>query len=385
MTPGARAAAAIEILDAILAGTPAERELTAWARRSRFAGAKDRAAVRDIVFDGLRCRRSHAALGGSETGRGIVLGGIRARGEDPDLCFTGEGHAPSPVSPADTPATLGLSRGVTLDCPDWLLPEFDVACGSDADRVLTQLQTRAPVILRVNAGKADRDAAMALLARDDIGVAPHPDVPTAIVVTTNARKVQMSVAYETGVVEVQNASSQWAVAQLPIPLGARILDYCAGGGGKALAIAARTGGTVHAHDVDPRRMADIPARAARAGARITPLTTPQVQAAGPFDLVFCDAPCSGSGTWRRSPDAKWRLTPERLEALCQLQGEVLQAAGALVAPGGRLAYATCSVFDRENAAAVARMAPIWRVETSQRILPAPLQDGFYLSVMARQT
>jgi 16S rRNA (cytosine967-C5)-methyltransferase len=161
-----------------------------------------------------------------------------------------------------------------------------------------------------------------------------------------------------------------------------VLDYCAGGGGKTLALAARHEAVWFAHDADPGRMGDLPARAARAGIEVTRLEA----AEGAFDLVLCDVPCSGSGTWRRAPDAKWRLTPERLEALCALQREILEEAAALVAPGGQLVLTTCSVFRCENedqSDGFLQAHPEWR-ETLRRRWPVSDEgDGFFLSVFRR--
>jgi 16S rRNA (cytosine967-C5)-methyltransferase len=160
-----------------------------------------------------------------------------------------------------------------------------------------------------------------------------------------------------------------------------VLDYCAGGGGKALALAAR-GAAVTAHDADPGRMRDLPARAARAGARVEIEAAP----AGAFDLVLCDAPCSGSGTWRRAPEAKWRLTPERLAALTELQAQILDQAAPLVAPGGALAYATCSLLEAENGAQTADFLarhPGWQLENERRLTPLEGGDGFYLALLRR--
>lgn len=380
MTPAARAQAAIEILDTILAGSPAEQALTRWARGSRFAGAKDRAAIRDIVFDALRAKRSQAHLGGAMNGRGLVLGGMRAQGADPTALFTGIAHAPAPLSPEELAHQPGpMPRGVALDCPDWLLPAFDASLGAYAEPVLRALKSRAPVFLRVNLARTDRLHAMAALAEEGIETRPHPLATTALEVTANARAVQRSRAYAAGLVELQDAASQAVIDALPDLEGLKVLDYCAGGGGKALAMAAR-GAQVSAHDADPARMRDLPARAARAGVDISQVTAPK----GDFDLVLCDAPCTGAGSWRRAPAAKWALTPARLAALETLQTEILSQAARLVQPGGWLAYATCSVLESENNAQIARFLDqrphVTRLE-SRTWTPLEGGDGFFLALM----
>ena len=144
------------------------------------------------------------------------------------------------------------------------------------------------------------------------------------------------------------------MAALDLPPGARVLDYCAGGGGKTLALAARCEATWFAHDALPRRMADLPARAARAGVEVQLCDTADLAALAPFDVVLCDVPCSGSGTWRRAPEAKWRLTPSDLDAFAARQDAILSDAAGLVAPGGRLIYCTCSILREENEAVIDR-------------------------------
>ena len=323
MTPGARLQAAIEILDTVLAGHPAEQTLTNWARGHRFAGSKDRAAIRDHVFDCLRCKRSFAHLGGRDDGRGLVLGLLRDTGADPTAIFTGEGYAPAPLTAADTPDPAPMPRGVALDCPDWLLPELEHSLGAITDDVLRAMRHRAPVFLRVNQARMTMAHAVDSLAQDGIETRPCRLADTALRVTANARRVRQSRAFREGTVELQDAASQAVIGALPDLARARVLDYCAGGGGKALAMAAR-GADVTAHDADPSRMRDIPDRARRAGARIDIRNRPT----GWFDLVLADAPCSGSGAWRRAPHGKWALMPDRLTQLSDLQDDIIRHAWA---------------------------------------------------------
>ncbi|MFC4668868.1 RsmB/NOP family class I SAM-dependent RNA methyltransferase [Seohaeicola nanhaiensis] len=349
MTPAARVQAAIDCLDRILDGAPAEKVLTSWARASRFAGSGDRAAVRDLVFDGLRARRSLAALGGAETGRGILLGLLRRRGQDPDSLFTGGGYGPEVMSDIERAAGHDPEPGAeAADVPDWLWPRFVSSLGHQAVAAAEALRHRAPVHLRVNIARTDRDGAIAALARDGVEARPHPAAATALEVTDGARRLRNAAAYIDGLVELQDAASQAVVEALPLRRGMRVLDYCAGGGGKTLAIAARGGVSVFAHDAAPQRLADLPARADRAGAQVALLDGAALKRASRFDLILCDVPCSGSGSWRRAPDGKWRLTAERLDALREVQRDILDAAAGLLTPGGVLAYATCSVLTEEN-------------------------------------
>lgn len=381
MTPAARAEAAIRILDGIAAGQPAEQLLTTWGRTARYAGSKDRAAVRDHVFDALRCWRSAAALGGGESGRARMLGLARLQGLDPATLFSGEGHGPAPLTEAEQAAGRPPEGAEAWDLPDWLAAQFRDSLGPAAEATALALRARAEVFLRVNTLKARLPEAQTRLAEDGIGTVPHPLSPTALRVTGGARAIARSAAYAQGLVDLQDAASQAVVDMLPLSPGMRVLDYCAGGGGKALAMAARMGtGPVDAHDAAPRRMADLPARAARAGAAIRTLSAPR----GPYDLVLCDVPCSGSGAWRRAPEGKWRLTEARLADLLSIQAGILDTAAGLVAPGGTLAYATCSVLHAENAgqiAAFTRRRPQWRVTAQRQFLPEEGGDGFHIAIM----
>lgn len=388
MTPGARLSAAIELLDAILAGAPAERELTRWARASRFAGSKDRAAVRDLVYDGLRRRRSLGWVGGGDGGRAIVLAQA-AEGGDPDALFTGTGFDPAPVSDAERAALArgldGAPETVRLDIPDALRDVLATSLGDDFVPVLTAMRERAPVDLRVNTLKTTPDAATVVLARDGVQVVRHPLARNALRVLDNPRLVAASRAYTQGMVELQDASSQVVAESAGARPGMTVLDFCAGGGGKTLALAAELHGEgrLLAWDANPRRMADLPERAARAGARVRVLTAAECTALKPVaDLVLVDAPCSGTGAWRRKPEGKWRLTPEALADFPPLQDAILDAAAAKVKPGGALVYATCSLVAAENearATAFAARHPRWTAEGARRLSPLDGGDGFFIA------
>ncbi|MDO6585887.1 RsmB/NOP family class I SAM-dependent RNA methyltransferase [Salipiger sp. 1_MG-2023] len=380
MTPAARIQAAIEILDRIASGAAAEQALLGWSRGARYAGSKDRAAVRDHVFDVLRRWRSTAAQGGADTGRGRMLGLLRQSGIDPDSLFTGEGHAPEPLSDAEHAAGRAPEGAEALDLPDWLADVWTQSLGDAAEPSALALRQRAPVYLRVNTAKLSVPEAQALLAAEGIKSVAHPLAQTALQVTGGARGVARSKAYLDGLVELQDVASQAIALALPLEPGSRVLDYCAGGGGKALAMAARSGGAVDAHDADPARMKDLPARAQRAGAQIRVVAKPQ----GRYDVVLCDVPCSGAGAWRRAPEGKWRLTAERLRELTDIQSDILQRAAPLVAAGGTLAYATCSMLYPENTDRIAQFTadmPGWKVTFQRQFLPSDGGDGFFLTCL----
>ncbi|SNS78670.1 RsmB/NOP family class I SAM-dependent RNA methyltransferase [Tropicimonas sediminicola] len=384
MTPDARYAAAADILDSYLAGDPAERVLTNWARRSRFAGSRDRAAVRDHVFDAIRQRRSAAAIGGAETGRGLVIGLLRLAGIDPDSVLTGQGYALAPMSEAERSHVATLTETERLDCPEWLEEDLRASLGADFEQVLSVLRSRADVFLRVNSARSDRESARAALREEGIDCEPHPLSPTALRVIDGARRVHLSRSYQEGLVELQDAASQAVSDRIPLPDGGRVLDYCAGGGGKSLALAARFAGEILAHDASPERMRDIPARADRAGARVRTLRSAELDGRAPFDLVVADVPCSGSGAWRRQPEAKWRLDRAGLDQLCETQAVILRRVADRAAPGGAIAYVTCSILKAENEDQVTAFlagSDDWTCERMDRLSPASGGDGFFLAVL----
>ncbi|WP_417277702.1 RsmB/NOP family class I SAM-dependent RNA methyltransferase [Celeribacter sp.] len=391
MTPAARLSAAIEILDDVLIGENAERVLTTWARGHRFAGSKDRAAIRDLVFDAIRCMRSYGWLGGAGEGRPsarqLMIGALRAAGTDPDTLFCTDRFAPRPLTDEERAAAPDLDnapQGVRLDCPDWLLPLYQETLGDTMEAVLSGMRQRSEVYLRVNAAKSTLGHALEHLANDGIEAAPHPLSETALKVTKGARAVARSQAYLTGLVELQDAGSQAIIDALPLEDGMSVLDYCAGGGGKSLAMGAQAKLTLTAHDVDPARMQDITARAGRAGLKIT--TARKSELAASYDLVLCDVPCSGSGAFSRSPQGKWALTSTRLAHLGAIQSDILDEVAPLVHPGGCLAYATCSLFEAENAGQVSAFLARnsgFHMEKQRLISPLEGGDGFFYAVLRR--
>lgn len=390
MTPAARVASAIDILDSILAGEPAEKQLTTWARQNRYAGSKDRAAVRDLVFESLRCKNSFAIWGGAETGRGILTGYFRSKDQDPQSFFTGQGYAPAPLTEEEGAAGKAPEGDDALDFPEGLSKDLHESLGEHFGEVLTLLQSRAPVFLRVNLQKTTRDAAIAALAAEEIVAEAHPLSPSALLVTQNPRRVQNSKTFSEGLVELQDAASQFITDQIPLKHDDRVLDYCAGGGGKSLALAARMENgaiEVFAHDISAIRMKDIPIRAARAGVEVTILEAVEVSQKAPYNVVVCDVPCSGSGAWRRAPEGKWSLTRERLNDLVKIQQGVLETTKDFVAPGGVLAFLTCSLLKIENQDQVETFLAAngdWQCLTQKCLTPLDGGDGFFVAVLSRK-
>ncbi|MEP2532557.1 RsmB/NOP family class I SAM-dependent RNA methyltransferase [Shimia sp.] len=381
MTPAARVQTAIEILDDVLAGKPAEKALTGWARRSRYAGSKDRAAVRDHVYDALRRRNSAAALGGGLSGRAVMIGLLRQEGVDLDTLFTGPPYAPEPLKVSETEFAV---ETVPLDVPDWLVEPLRASLGAVFDESMRYLKQRAPVGLRVNLQKTTRSAAQAALQENGIETRAASKAESGLLVTLGARKIAQSPAYRDGLVELQDVSSQSAVEAIPLCDGMSVLDYCAGGGGKLLAMAGRARGRFYAHDALAHRMRDLPSRADRAGVKVVLIEEPAQHA--PYDLVFCDVPCSGTGTWRRTPDSKWRFTQPDLDKLLELQQQILSDASELVKPKGTLVYATCSILLDENSVQIAQFLknhPEWRLAKDCQLPICTDSDGFYFATLTR--
>jgi 16S rRNA (cytosine967-C5)-methyltransferase len=368
MTPAARASAAIEILTDIEARKrPAAEALKDWGTSHRFAGSGDRAAIGNLVFDCLRARASAAYAMGEGSPRALVLRTlVTGWGMTPEevaaLADSGR-HAPEPLSEAEL---AGLRRELPADVPahimgdypEWLAPEFEHAFGARAAEQGAALARRAPVDLRANTLKADRDKVLKALRRFEPRSTPHSPLGVRIEQAPGPGKsphVEAEPGHGKGWYEVQDEGSQLATLLSGARPRQQIIDLCAGAGGKTLALAAlmENSGQLYAYDSDRMRLRPIFERLKRAGVRnvqVLPAGDREALAKldGRMDLVLIDAPCTGSGVWRRRPDAKWRLSPQMLEARLAEQREVLDEGAGLVKPAGRLAYITCSVLPSEN-------------------------------------
>jgi len=330
-----------------------------------------------------------ACLGGGETGRALVVGLLRDTGNDPSDIFTGTTYAPTALSDAEKAANTGLAdlpEDVGADCPAWLWPMVKDALGTvGGAQVFATLRDRAPLTMRANLRKSSRATALAALADCGITGVENPLSDTAITLPDYPRNLKNIPPYTQGLVELQDAASQAIVDALPVFVGGKILDYCAGGGGKTLAIAGRMHARFTAHDAFVPRMKDLPARAARAGVDVEILAGPPADGRE-FDLVFCDAPCSGSGSWRRDPEGKWGLSRDGLRAVCALQQQILQDAAQYVTEGGFLAYATCSFLPVENKSQIENFLasePNWSLLSEKQFLPNQFGDGFYIAIIKK--
>ena len=419
MTPAARIAAAIEILSDIeTRRRPAADAMKDWGLAHRFAGSGDRAGIASLVYDALRRKASSAWLMGEATPRGEMLGALKqTRGLDADALaalFTGQGHAPAVLTEAErgrlaTADLIDAPAHVAGDFPEWLTAEFEASFGADVAREGRALADRAPVDLRANLLKTTRDKALAALAHLLPEPTPLSPVGIRIAIRPDGRGPALAAepAYVKGLVEVQDEGSQLAALLAEARPGMQVLDLCAGAGGKTLALAAQMDnhGQIYATDSDGRRLAPIFDRLARSGARNVQVRAPKGQGdvladlEGHCDLVMIDAPCTGSGAWRRNPDAKWRMRPGALEQRVKDQDEILERAIRFVRKGGRLIYVTCSVLRAENedraAAFLARHDDMLPLEAATQARSAglaglaahasPLGPGFRLSPRATGT
>ncbi|MGA7485011.1 MAG: RsmB/NOP family class I SAM-dependent RNA methyltransferase [Bradyrhizobium sp.] len=368
MTPAARLSAAIELIETIDdQRVPAAKALKEWGTAHRFAGSGDRAAISGLVWDVLRRRASIAWIMESDTARARLLGMLKLeRGLDADaiaaLC-DGSRFAPAPITEAERSALTSNSLAkapahVAGDYPEWLDPYFAEVFADDRVAEATAMASRAPLDLRVNTLKAKPEKVLASIAH--LGATPTRWSPIGLRIELGADArnpgIHAEEAFIKGQIEVQDEGSQLAALLSAAKPGEQVIDLCAGAGGKTLALAAQMQGKgrLIATDHDKRQLAPIHERLSRAGIHNCDVRTPKGEGdalsdiRSSADLVMIDAPCTGTGTWRRNPDAKWRMRPGALEIRLKDQAEVLDRAAALVKPGGRIAYITCSVLAEEN-------------------------------------
>jgi 16S rRNA (cytosine967-C5)-methyltransferase len=415
MRLGGRLAGAIDVLTDIEARKrPVADALKDWGLAHRFAGSGDRAAIGNIVYDALRRKLSHAYLmdddGPTALGYAVML---RQWGQTPETLaasLDGDRFAPPPLSDAtfDAFRTRDLNAApphIQADIPEWVVPSFEAAFGERWLAEAQALADRPALDLRVNTLKADR--AKVMKALDEAGVAPTRIARQGLRVApgegaSRLPNVTAELSFQKGWFEVQDEGSQIVADLVGAQSGEQILDYCAGGGGKTLALAAtmENKGQVHAFDTDRKRLAPIIERLKRAGTRNVQVhDRPQAleNLAEKCDAVLVDAPCTGTGTWRRRPDTKWRLTPRNIEERQGQQQEALAEAARFVRPGGRLAYVTCSVLPEENDRQIERfeaenpefqavpMGDAW-TRTFTQSAPAPVsRDGRTLTLSPAST
>lgn len=424
--PG-RIAAAMEVLaDMDARKRPASEALRDWGLSHRFAGSGDRAAIGNLVYDVLRRRSSHAYAMDADTPRELVLSvAVRDWGETVDgltADFAADQHAPEALTAEEAQRLAAADPlkdapdHIRADVPEWLAPQLQSAFGDQWVGEAQALTTRPPVDLRVNTLKADTARVVKSLRRFDPQAAPI--APLGLRLPAGDRdartpNVLTDEGYKKGWFEVQDVGSQIVARLAGTAAGEQVLDYCAGAGGKTLAMAAAMNNTgqIFAYDADRSRLAPIYDRLQRAGVRNAQVRAPEPDALagleGRMDRVVVDAPCTGTGTWRRRPDAKWRLTEAQLEQRTSEQLEILTRAAAFVRPGGVLVYITCSLLPAENGETIDRFLsdvpgfsrqdgqqvwhdafadapPRWVNESGITLTPATTgTDGFFLAALRR--
>jgi 16S rRNA (cytosine967-C5)-methyltransferase len=431
MTPSARLSAAIEVLgDIDTRRRPAADVLRDWGLSHRFAGSGDRAAIAGLVYDGLRRKASSKFLMGETTPRANTLGMLKLErrldlAEIAQLC-DGSRFAPEPLSEAERSALIrdlpeNAPANIVGDYPEWLDSHLTKIFGVERVEEGAALAHRAPLDLRVNLLKSDRQAAAGAISHLKPEPTPWSPAGLRIAIAADAKSppIQSEPAFLKGLVEIQDEGSQVATLLAGAKPGDQVVDLCAGGGGKTLALAAlmKNRGQIYATDTDLRRLAPIHQRLERAGVRNAQVRTPRGDAdpladlVGHVNLVLIDAPCTGTGTWRRNPDAKWRIRPGAVGQRTKIQADLLDRAAALVERSGRIAYITCSVLAEENGAQVQAFlqrrkdfttAPASEIAnalgegaaaflaaaliTAEGVLMTPRRtqtDGFFVSTLAR--
>ncbi|HKM87823.1 MAG TPA: RsmB/NOP family class I SAM-dependent RNA methyltransferase [Xanthobacteraceae bacterium] len=369
MTPAARLSAAIEVIADIDARRrPAADALKDWGLAHRFAGSADRAAIAGLVYDTLRRKSSSAWLMGEAGPRAVLVGMLhRERGLDvaeiAALC-SGARFAPAPLSEAERAALAGDALAsapapVLGDYPDWLDAHLSRVFKDERAAEGAALASRAPLDMRVNTLKIEREEVLPMVAHLHAEPTRWSPIGLRIRLSADAKSpaIHAEPCFRKGSVEIQDEGSQLAALFAGAKPGEQVVDLAAGAGGKTLALAAvmENRGQIYATDIDKRRLAPIHERIARAGARNIQVRTPRGETdvladlAGRIDVVLIDAPCTGTGAWRRNPDAKWRVRPGALAERVKQQEVLLDRAAALVKAGGRIAYVTCSVLQEENA------------------------------------
>lgn len=369
MKDGGRLQAAIEVLQILNSRhVPLSEALREWGRTHRFAGSGDRAVIGNLAHDALRKKSSLGWRMGSEDPRGLVLATYAVdwgKGTDTLLAeIEADRHAPDLLSNEELErlnkdnAMAGAPDWVKADVPEWMWPAFEGNFEDEAIREGQALTNRPPLDIRVNTLKSNLEKAEKALSRFNPIAAPLTPTGLRIEARDAARRlphIQAEALYQRGGIEVQDAGSQIAAQMTDARPGEQVLDFCAGAGGKTLALAAmmKNKGQIHAFDSDKRRLANVYDRIKRAGAHNVQVHAPSDAAnlqtlSSKMDRVLVDAPCTGSGVWRRRPDTKWKLTLEALERRNAEQAEVLDNAAPFVRVGGYLIYVTCSVLAEEN-------------------------------------
>lgn len=346
MKDSARIQTAIEILDLLFEfRQPADNAINTYFRTHRYIGGTDRRVISDLVWRTLRCYGRLSSLSAEKlTGRAAVMMILSYEKQDIETLFDGQKYAPAQPEVKEKAFLKTLPPvfpSAELECPDWLKNKI-------SPRDIVAMSNEAPFDLRVNTLKTDREQVLELLTQSGIKAEKTPFAPNGIRIKERVNLSSMPL-YRDGLIEVQDEGSQIVSLLTQAKAGQTVIDWCAGAGGKTLAMSAmmRAKGTIYAVDNDPKRMRDLPDRACRAAANNV-IVLNDYNNLKMYDLVLVDAPCTGSGTWRRSADARWRITPQQSAGIIKTQREILDKACRFVKKGGKLFYITCSLDPAEN-------------------------------------
>jgi 16S rRNA (cytosine967-C5)-methyltransferase len=379
----------IEILDTYLNEAKIDFVLRKWAIKHRFAGSSDRRKIKDIIFDIIRQKKSCEHVGGGFSGRNLLIGYLKLKGTELSSVFDNSKFGPEELTIKEQNINVdfsNLSNIYELDFPSWLIPILRRSLLNEFSNVVKALRNRSHIQLRVNLKKISRLNAMKKLQKNNIECEINELCSTALNVLNGAQHILTSQCFENGFVELQDAGSQLVSKLIEINYNDKVLDMCAGAGGKSLSIScgAELDATYFAWDINFDRMKDIDARSKRAGVKIEKVI--KLSSKSFYNKIIIDAPCSGSGSWRRDPEGKWRLDEDILDNYVKTQRELILKGLKLLAPRGQILYITCSILDIENGKLIDDLISSvlsLRLVKSISLVPSSKSDGFYGAVLEK--
>ena len=379
----------IEILDTYLNEAKIDFILRKWAIKHRFAGSSDRRKIKDIIFDIIRQKKSCEHVGGGFSGRNLLIGYLKLKGTELSSVFDNSKFGPEELTIKEQNINVdfsNLSNIYELDFPSWLIPILRRSLLNEFSNVVKTLRNRSHIQLRVNLKKISRLNAMKKLQKNNIECEINELCSTALNVLNGAQHILTSPCFENGFVELQDAGSQLVSELIEINYNDKVLDMCAGAGGKSLAIScgAELDATYFAWDINFDRMKDIDARSKRAGVKIEKVI--KLSSKSFYNKIIIDAPCSGSGSWRRDPEGKWRLDEDILDNYVKTQKELILKGLKLLAPRGQILYITCSILDIENDKLIDDLISSvlsLKLVRSISLVPSSKSDGFYGAVLEK--
>jgi len=379
----------IEILDTYLNEAKIDFVLKKWAIKHRFAGSSDRRKIKDIIFDIIRQKKSCEHVGGGFSGRNLLIGYLKLKGTELSSVFDNSKFGPEELTIKEQNINVdlsNLSNIYELDFPSWLIPILRRSLLNEFSNVVKALRNRSHIQLRVNLKKISRLNAMKKLQKNNIECEINELCSTALNVLNGAQHILTSPCFENGFVELQDAGSQLVSELIEINYNDKVLDMCAGAGGKSLSIScgAELDATYFAWDINFDRMKDIDARSKRAGVKIEKVI--KLSSKSFYNKIIIDAPCSGSGSWRRDPEGKWRLDEDILDNYVKTQKELILKGLKLLAPRGQILYITCSILDIENGKLIDDLISSvlsLKLVRSISLVPSSKSDGFYGAVLEK--